>query len=124
MYAIVESSGRQYQLEAGRFVDIDLVETEPGKEFVFDRVLMIVDGDKSKVGSPVLNGAKVTGRVLSHGRGRKIIVYKMKPKKGTRRKQGHRQGYTRVFIDSIEVEGKVVAEAKEVAKSAGSAKKA
>ncbi len=113
MYAIVQACGRQYQLEAGRFVDIDLVPAEPGQEFVFEHVLMIVNGKDSQVGEPYVSGAKVTGKVLSHGRDAKIIVYHMKPKKGTRKKQGHRQGYTRVLVNSISVGDKVIAEAKE-----------
>jgi large subunit ribosomal protein L21 len=113
MYAIVQACGRQYQLEAGRFVDIDLVSAEPGQEFVFEQVLMIVNGKDSQVGEPYVSGAKVTGKVLAHGRDTKIIVYHMKPKKGTRKKQGHRQGYTRILVNSISVGDKVVAEAKE-----------
>lgn len=112
MYAIVETSGRQVQLEAGRFVDIDLIACEPGDSYVFDRVLMIVDGGESQIGKPFVEGAKVTGKVLSHGKDGKIIVYKQRPKKGTRKKQGHRQGYTRVLISSIAVNDKVLAEAK------------
>lgn len=112
MYAIVESSGRQYQLETGRFVDIDLIPVEPGQEFVFQNVLMIVNGGDSQVGAPFVEGAKVTGRVLLHGRDRKIIVYHQRPKKGTRKKQGHRQGYTRVYVDAIAVNDKVLAQAK------------
>lgn len=112
MYAIVEASGRQYQLEAGRFVDIDLVGAEPGDAYVFERVLMIVNGKESQLGSPFLEGAKVNARVLSHGKARKIIVYKQRPKKGTRKKQGHRQHFTRVFVDSIQLNDKVLAEAK------------
>ncbi len=112
MYAIVEASGRQYQLEAGRFVDIDLVPVEPGQEFVFENVLMIVSGQESQVGQPYVAGAKVTGKVLAHGRDTKIIVYHMRPKKGTRKKQGHRQGYTRVLVNSISVNNEVLAEAK------------
>ncbi len=112
MYAIVEACGRQYQLEAGKFVDIDLVPVEPGQEFVFDRVLMLVDGKDSQVGEPYVSGAKVTGKVLAHDRDSKIIVYKMRPKKGTRKKQGHRQGYTRVLVSQISVNDKVLAEAR------------
>ena len=118
MYAIVEASGRQYQLQAGRFVDIDLVPLEPGAEFVFERVLMIVNGKDSQVGEPYLKGAKVTGKVLAHGRDSKIIVYHMRPKKGTRKKQGHRQGYTRVLVNSISVNDKVLAEATDEKKAA------
>lgn len=118
MYAIVEASGRQYQLEAGRFVDIDLVPVEPGGEFVFERVLMIVNGKDSHVGDPLISGAKVTGKVLSHGRGNKIIVYHMRPKKGTRKKQGHRQGFTRVLVSVISLNDKVLAEAADEGKPA------
>ena len=116
MYAIVEAAGRQYQLEAGRFVDIDLVGIEPGQPYVFDRVLAIIDGKESQLGAPIIEGAKVTCKVLAHDKNKKIIVYKQRPKKGTRKKQGHRQGYTRVLIDTIEVNNKVLAEAKKAAK--------
>ena len=75
MYAIVEASGRQYQLEAGRFVDIDLVPEAVGQPFVFEQILMIVNGKESHLGQPYVDGAKVTGHVLSHGQDRKIIVY-------------------------------------------------
>ncbi|HEY9867959.1 MAG TPA: 50S ribosomal protein L21 [Candidatus Obscuribacterales bacterium] len=115
MYAIVEASGRQYQLEAGRFVDIDLVKSEPGQPFVFERVLMIVNGKDSKVGKPYLEGAKVNAHVLAHGRERKVIVYKQRPKKGTRKKLGHRQAYTRVYVDSIQLDDEILAEAKAAA---------
>ena len=112
MFAIVEACGRQYQLEAGRFVDCELNSAlKKGDAYVFDRVLMIVNGADSTVGAPFIDGAKVTGRVLIHGKGAKIIVYKQRPKKGTRKKQGHRQAYTRVIIDSITIKDKVVAKA-------------
>jgi large subunit ribosomal protein L21 len=112
MFAIVEACGRQYQLEAGRFIDCELNSAlKKGDAYVFDRVLMIVNGSDSTVGAPFIDGAKVTGRVLDHGRGHKIIVYKQRPKKGTRKKQGHRQAYTRVIIDSITIKDKVVAKA-------------
>jgi len=123
MYAIVEACGRQYELEAGRFVDIDLVPLEPGETFVFEQVLMIVNGKDSQLGQPYLAGAKVTGRVLSHDRERKVIVYKQRPKKGTRKKQGHRQGFTRILVDSIQLNDKVLAEAKGQAKSGKAAAK-
>jgi large subunit ribosomal protein L21 len=109
MFAIVQADGRQYQLETGRFIDCDLIEGDQGDAFVFDRVLMIVDGAQSIVGNPFLEGAKVKGRILAHKKGRKIIVYKQRPKKGTRKKQGHRQQTTRVIIDSIELKDKVLA---------------
>jgi large subunit ribosomal protein L21 len=109
--AVVESCGRQYQLEAGRYIDIDLVNKEPGQEFVFDRVLMLINGSESLIGQPHVEGARVTGKVLRHYPSRKIIVYKMRPKKRTRRKQGHRQDLTRILVDRIEVKDKVVAKA-------------
>ncbi|MFX7756024.1 50S ribosomal protein L21, partial [Acinetobacter baumannii] len=74
-------------------------------------VLMLVDGAQSTLGAPYIDGAKVVGRVVKHHKGRKIIVYHMKPKKGTRKKQGHRQHLTRVAIDSIELKDKVLAKA-------------
>ncbi|MBI2811898.1 MAG: 50S ribosomal protein L21 [Candidatus Melainabacteria bacterium] len=113
MFAIVEACGRQYQLEAGRFVDVDLTEGEAGTAFVFDKILMIVDGANSTLGAPFIEGAKVSGKILSHHKTKKIIVYHMKPKKGTRKKQGHRQHYTRILIDSIELKDKVLAKAEE-----------
>lgn len=111
MFAIVEADGRQYQLKAGSFIDLDLVKGNEGDPFVFDRVLMIVDGSESVAGTPFLEGARVNGRILSHGKNRKIIVYKQRPKKGTRKKQGHRQQITRVLIDSIEMKDKILAKA-------------
>lgn len=116
MFAIVEASGRQFQLEAGRFVDVDLTEGEVGDKFVFERVLMLVDGDKSTVGKPFIDGAKVEGKILGHDKNKKIIVYHMKPKKGTRKKQGHRQHYTRILIESIKLNDKELAKADEQAK--------
>lgn len=118
----MEACGRQYELQPGRFIDIDMTGEEEGATHVFDRVLMIVDGDKSTVGQPYVKGAKVTGKVISklevneaHGRVQsniktaKVIVYHQKPKKGTRKKAGHRVQLTRVMVDSITVDEKVVA---------------
>lgn len=112
MFAIVEASGRQFQLEAGRFVDVDLTDGKEGDQYVFESVLMLVDGDKSTVGKPFIDGAKVECKILGHGKNKKIIVYHMKPKKGTRKKQGHRQHYTRILIESIKLNDKVLAESK------------
>jgi large subunit ribosomal protein L21 len=126
MYAILEACGRQYVIEAGRFVDLDLTAAEPGESITFENILMIVDGKDSHIGGPFVEGAKVTGKVIAHDRGPKIIVYHMRPKKGTRKKQGHRQGFTRVMIDKIELKDKVLAESKQSAgkeKAASNAKK-
>lgn len=111
MFAIVEACGRQYQIETGRFVDLDLLNANAGDGFNFDKVLAIVDGGNSTLGQPYVQGARATGRVLAHGQTKKVIVYHMRPKKGTRKKQGHRQDYTRVLIDTIELDGKVLCQA-------------
>ena len=116
MYAVVEAGGRQYQLTSGRYVDVDMVAGEPQSEFVFERVLMIVNGDESHVGKPLVEGAKVKGKIISHGKSPKIIVYKYRAKKGTRKRTGHRQGYTRIYIDSISLKDKVLSEAKDQGK--------
>ena len=111
MYAVVEAGGRQVELRTGRFVEIDMVAAESDQEFVFDKVLMIVDGANSVLGTPFVADAKITGRVINHTRDKKLIVYKYRPKKGTRKRTGHRQHHTRVFISKIELKGKVLAEA-------------
>ncbi len=122
MYAVVEAGGRQYQLESGRYVDVELVSAEPDQEFVFDKVLAIVNGKDSTIGAPFVDGAKVTGKIIAHGKGPKLVVYKYRPKKGTRKRTGHRQGYTRIFINSIKLNDKVVSEATDKGKSATSQK--
>jgi len=124
MFAIVEACGRQYELHAGRYIDIDMSGEEEGTTKIFDHVVMLVDGANSTIGTPYVQGAKVTGKVISklevnevHGRiqstikATKVIVYHMKSKKGTRKKQGHRVQSTRVMIDSIELDNKVIAKA-------------
>ena len=118
MYAVVEAGGRQYQLSSGRFVDVDMVAGEAQSDFVFERVLMIVDGDKSTVGKPLIDGAKVTGKIISHGKGKKMVVYHYRAKKGTRKRQGHRQGFTRIYINAIQLNEKVLSEAKDAGKPA------
>lgn len=101
MYAIVEINGKQYQIEEGRYVVVDLLDNEPEAALEFDKVLMIADGKATKIGAPYVEGAKVTAKVLSHYKDKKVLVYKMKRKKGYRRKNGHRQQYTRLQIDAI-----------------------
>ncbi|NQY80579.1 MAG: 50S ribosomal protein L21 [Candidatus Caenarcaniphilales bacterium] len=99
MYAIVEISGKQFKVEEGKFIDIDL--QADSESFTFDKVLLISDGDKVEVGAPYIEGASVAGTLTKNYRDKKVLVYKMRPKKGTRTKQGHRQSYSRVTIDSI-----------------------
>ena len=106
MYAIVETGGKQYQVEEGRYVDIELLDGEKDSKVVFDNIVMIVNGKKSKVGQPYVAGASVEGKIMLHDRAKKIIVYKQRPKKGYRKKQGHRQGFTRVMISKIRTSDK------------------
>ena len=108
MYAIVETGGKQYQVEEGRYIDVELLEGEADSKIVFDKVVMIVNGKKSKVGQPYVSGASAEGKIMAIGKegdvigkAKKIIVYKQRPKKGYRRKQGHRQRFTRVMISKI-----------------------
>ena len=101
MFAIVETGGKQYQVEEGRYLDVELLDGEKDSKVVFDKVVMIVNGKKSKVGQPYVAGASAEGVILKHDKAKKVIVYKQRPKKGYRRKQGHRQGFTRVMISKI-----------------------
>ena len=101
MFAIVETGGKQYQVEEGRYVDVELLDAEADSKVVFDKIVMIVNGKKSKVGQPYVSGASVEGKILKNDKAKKIIVFKQRPKKGYRKKQGHRQGFTRVMISKI-----------------------
>ncbi|MEH2242331.1 50S ribosomal protein L21 [Nostoc sp.] len=108
-YAIIETGGKQIRVEPGRFYDIELLTTEPDEKVTIDSVLLVQhDGDVT-IGQPLVTGATVEGTVLRHFRGRKVLVYKMKPKKKTRKKRGHRQEITRLMIDSITLNGAVFA---------------
>lgn len=101
MYAIVETGGKQYKLEEGKYTDIELLDAEADSKVVFDKVVMLVNGKKSKVGQPYVENATVDGTIVKHDKAKKVIVYKQRPKKGYRKKQGHRQGFTRVMISKI-----------------------
>lgn len=101
MYAIVETGGKQYQVEEGRYLDIELLEGEKDSKVVFDKIVMVVNGKKSKVGQPYVAGASAEGTIMLHDKSKKVIVFKQRPKKGYRKKQGHRQGFTRVMINKI-----------------------
>ena len=101
MFAIVETGGKQYQVEEGRYLDVELLEGDKDSKVVFDKVVMIVNGKKSKVGQPYVSGASAEGTVLAHDKAKKVIVFKQRPKKGYRKKQGHRQEFTRVMISKI-----------------------
>jgi large subunit ribosomal protein L21 len=102
-YAIVEISGRQFWIEAGKFYDINRIPTDIGKEITLNRVLLVNNDGELLIGKPYLDKVKIQGKVLEHLRGKKTIVYKMRPKKKTRKKQGHRQELTRVLIENINI---------------------
>ena len=101
MYAVIESCGKQYKVAEGDVVFFEKLEAEEGKKVTFDNVVLLSDDKKVEVGAPYVKGVKVEGKVVSHGKAKKIIVFKMKAKKNYRRKQGHRQPYTKVEITSI-----------------------
>ena len=98
---IVETGGKQYKLEEGKYTDIELLDAEADSKVVFDKVVMLVNGKKSKVGQPYVENATVDGTIVKHDKAKKVIVYKQRPKKGYRKKQGHRQQFTRVMINKI-----------------------
>lgn len=106
MYAIIESCGKQYKVAEGDVVFFEKLNAEEGKKVTFDNVILVSDNGKLQIGNPYVKGVKVEGKVVSHGKGKKIIVFKMKAKKNYRRKQGHRQPYTKVEITSIKTASK------------------
>ena len=101
MYAIIETGGKQYKVAQGDVVFIEKLDVEEGAEVTFDKVLMAGEGDAVKVGTPVVEGAKVTAKALKNGKGKKVVVFKMKRKKNERKKKGHRQPFTKVEITAV-----------------------
>lgn len=108
-YAIVEASGQQFWLQPNRYVDLDRLAAEVDSTVTLENVLLVNDGSSTTLGKPYVAGATVELKVMAHRRGPKLIVYKMRPKKKTRRKNGHRQELTRVMVQSIRVGGKAIA---------------
>lgn len=108
-YAIVEACGQQFWLQANRYYDLDRLPAEVESTVTLDTVLLVNDGTSPTLGQPYVKGASVELKVMAHRRGSKVIVYKMRPKKKTRRKAGHRQELTRVMVQSISVNGKALA---------------
>lgn len=100
-HAIIVTGGKQYRVAEGDVIYIEKLEAEAGSTVKFDHVLAVIDEENTVFGDPVIAGAVVTGNVVKSGRGKKIRVYKMKPKKGYQRLQGHRQPYTKVQIETI-----------------------
>ena len=102
-YAIVEISGRQFWIETGKYYDFNRIPTELGKQITLNRVLLLNNDGDVLIGKPYLETVTIKGKILEHLRGKKTIVYKMRPKKKTRKKQGHRQELTRVLIEDISI---------------------
>ena len=113
MYAIIESCGKQYKVAEGDVVFFEKLDAEEGKKVTFSNVILVSDHKKVQVGNPYVKDVKVEGKVVSHGKGKKIIVFKMKAKKNYRRKQGHRQPYTKVEITAIKTAAKKTTKAAE-----------
>lgn len=101
MYAVIETGGKQYKVQEGDVVFVEKLEAEEGAAVVFDKVLALSDAGNVTFGQPLVAAASVNGKVLGHGKDRKIIVFKYKAKKGYRNKTGHRQPYTKVQIEKI-----------------------
>ena len=103
MHAIIETGGKQYKVAEGETLFIEKLPCEAGDAVTFDKVLAVIDGEKITIGTPVVEGAKVEANVVKNGKGKKIMIFKYKPKKGYRLRQGHRQPYTKVEITKISV---------------------
>ncbi len=108
-YAIIETGGKQMRVEPGRFYDIELLPVEPDANVTIESVLFVQHDGEVTIGQPFIEGATIEGTVLRHYRGRKVIVYKMQPKKKTRKKRGHRQEITRLMVNSINMNGSIIA---------------
>ena len=101
MYAIINISGKQYKVISGARIRVPKQNGETGSSITFDQVLLIKDGDNTEIGAPILKGASVTGKIVDHGRDKKILVYKKKRRKGYQRKNGHRQRFTEIEFNEI-----------------------
>ena len=101
MYAVIKTGGKQYRVAAGEKIKVEQMPADVGAEITLDQVLMVGEGESVKVGSPTVAGAKVTAKVLSHGRGPKVMIFKMRRRKHYQKHQGHRQNYTEIQISEI-----------------------
>ena len=102
MHASIETGGKQHKVTEGDTLFIEKLEAEAGQAITFDKVLAILDGDKATFGAPVVEGASVAATVVKNGKGKKVRIFKYNPKKGYRKRQGHRQPYTKVQIGAIQ----------------------
>ena len=122
MYAVIETGGKQYTVELGTELEVELLDAEPGQEINLDRVLLVVDGDTSAIGQPIVSDAAVSAKVLRQDRGEKTISFKYRPKARSRVKKGHRQELTVLKITEVRLGSKsAAAEAKEAADAAAAA---
>lgn len=101
MYAIIQAGGKQYRVAEGDVVSIEKVDAGLGEQVSFDKVLTVVNGEEAQIGRPFVDGVKVVAKVVEHGKGKKILVFKYKAKSNYRRRQGHRQPFTKVVIEKI-----------------------
>ena len=101
MYAVIQTGGKQYRVQQGDVIYVEKINAQADETVTFEKVLLVGEGESVKVGTPAVEGAKVEGKVLAQVKGQKIIVYKYKAKKNERKKQGHRQPYTKVEITAI-----------------------
>ena len=101
MYAVVKTGGKQYRVVAGDKLKVEQIPADVGAEVILDQVLMVGEGESVRLGQPMLAGASVKATVVSHGRGEKIKIFKMRRRKHYQKHQGHRQGYTELKIDAI-----------------------
>ena len=101
MYAVIETGGKQYRVQNGDKISVEKLNGEEGGKVVFDKVLVLGEGESAEVGTPYIEGTTVEGKILESGKGKKIVIFKYKAKKDYRKKQGHRQPYTLVEITAI-----------------------
>ncbi len=101
MFAIIQTGGKQYKVEKGDTLDVELLEGKDGEKITFEEILLINDGESTKVGTPTVKGSKVEAKIVAHTKGDKIRVFKMKPKKRYQKTQGHRQNLTTIEITNI-----------------------
>lgn len=107
MYAIIETGGKQYKVEPGKLIDIEKISSNVGEKVTFN-VLALINGKDTKIGTPTVPNISVKGQLVENKKNDKVIVYKMRPKKHYKRKRGHRQIFSRILIESIEVDGKQI----------------
>ena len=101
MYAVIKTGGKQYRVQQGDVIFVEKIDSQADEAVTFEEVLLVNDGDQTRIGAPTVAGAKVEGKVLGQVKGQKIVVYKYKAKKNERKQQGHRQPYTKVEITAI-----------------------